>query len=80
MVTFTLKGIPTELYERLKARAAEHRRSVNSEILVCLEETLRGSRRDPKEILAVADRLHARIKMRPFTDAELRAAKNRGRP
>ena len=80
MVTFTLKGIPAELYERLKARAAQNRRSVNSEILVCLEEVLRGQRRDPQELLAEFDEARDRLKVRPFSDAELKAAKNRGRP
>ncbi len=79
MVTFTVKGIPPVIYGRLKARAAENRRSINSEILVCLEEILVGQRRDPKEIIAEADRLRAKIKMKPFTDKELRAAKEWGR-
>jgi plasmid stability protein len=43
MTTITIKGIPHELYERIKQSAAEHRRSINSEVIVCLERSLRGS-------------------------------------
>ena len=38
--TLTLKNIPDEVYIRLKAAAASHRRSLNSEALVCLESVL----------------------------------------
>ena len=43
MATLTIKNIPDEVYEQLKQRAARHRRSVNSEVIVCLEKVL-GSR------------------------------------
>lgn len=38
--TLTLKNIPDDLYLRLKAAAEVHRRSLNSEVLVCLESVL----------------------------------------
>lgn len=38
--TLTLKNIPDEVYERLKLSAAVHRRSLNSEAIVCLESVL----------------------------------------
>ena len=41
MRTITLKGIPEELYDRLEQNAVAHRRSINSEILVCLERCCR---------------------------------------
>jgi len=37
MRTITVKNIPLELYERLKMSATENRRSINSEIIVCIE-------------------------------------------
>ncbi|MGE3774635.1 MAG: Arc family DNA-binding protein, partial [Gammaproteobacteria bacterium] len=49
--TLTLKNIPDEVYERLKASAEMHRRSLNSEAIVCLEAALMPGR------LAVAVRL-----------------------
>jgi hypothetical protein len=80
MVTFTLKGIPPELYERLKARAAGNRRSINGEILVCIEEVLGVRRADPATVLAEARRLRSLYKGPPLTNDEIDAAKRWGRP
>ena len=35
-VTLTLKNIPEDVYRRLKLSAEAHRRSLNSEAIVCL--------------------------------------------
>ena len=35
--TLTLKNVPDDIYERLKLAAQAHRRSINSEVIVCLE-------------------------------------------
>jgi len=37
MASITIKNIDPELYERLKRQATEHRRSINNEVIVCLE-------------------------------------------
>ena len=37
MPSITVKSIPDELYERIKQSAAEHRRSINKEVIICLE-------------------------------------------
>ncbi len=79
MTTFTLKGIPDDLYERLKQRAADNRRSINGEMLVCLEEALLGRRVNQVEMLAKVDAVRERLRMRPYTQAALNAAKRRGR-
>ena len=79
MTTFTLKGIPEELYERLKRRAAANRRSINGEMLVCLEEALRGKRVDPADMLAKVDSVRERLDTRPYTQEALDEAKRRGR-
>ena len=39
MATMTVKDVPEKLHRRLKARAAAHRRSLNSEVIACLEAT-----------------------------------------
>ena len=38
--TLTPKNIPDAVYERLKASAQSHRRSLNSEAIVCLDSVL----------------------------------------
>jgi plasmid stability protein len=40
MVTLTIKNLPDSLYEQLKLTAAKHRRSINSEVIVQLENAL----------------------------------------
>jgi len=79
MATVTIKGLPDDLYDRLKRRAATHRRSINRELIVCLEEMLLGNRVDPREMLRWADRVREQARIRPYTEAALKAAKNRGR-
>jgi len=48
----TLKNIPDEVYNRLKIAAGMHRRSLNSEAIVCLEAALVPGRVKPSERLA----------------------------
>lgn len=52
--TITLKNIPDDVYERLKAAAAAHRRSLNSEAIVCLEAALSTPRVPASERIARA--------------------------
>ena len=79
MPTLTIKGMPDPLYKRLKARAAAHRRSLNSEILVALEQAMVVPPPDVDELLVRAEALRARLNVPRLTDARLRAAKARGR-
>ena len=80
MPSLTIKNLPDDLYERLKESANEHRRSVNSEVIVCLERTLRSRRIDPEAFLIRIDALHKQVSLTPLTDEELLRAKEEGRP
>ena len=40
MPALTVKNIPDDLYSQLKKAAQAHRRSLNSEILYCVEKTI----------------------------------------
>lgn len=80
MPTITLKHIPDELYERLKESAADHRRSLNSEIIVRLEQALLSARIDPDAFLARADARRKRLALPPLTERHLKAIKTAGRP
>jgi antitoxin FitA len=79
MPNLTIKGVPEGLYGRLKRRAAEHRRSLNSEVIVCLEHATSEPAVDPEAWLADADRLRRRLKLTPVTEGALRRAKANGR-
>lgn len=80
MPTLTLKNIPEDLYTRLKAAAEAHRRSLNSEILYCVEQTLFPKKINVNEYLAEARRLRKKTAALPLNDDLLNAAKNAGRP
>lgn len=79
MPTLTIKGMPDPLYLRLKQRAAAHRRSLNSEILVALEQVVTAAPPDARALLARADALRTKLKASPLTEARLRTAKALGR-
>lgn len=80
MATLTIKNIPPDLYELIKQRAVEHHRSLNSEVIVCLENTLRVKRIDPHVFLARIDVLQKKVPLPPLKDKMLRHAKKIGRP
>jgi len=80
MPTITLKGLPDALYERLKQQAETNRRSLNSEVLVCLERATAYQPTDVDSMLARIARMQETLSVQSFTDVELNAAKNEGRP
>lgn len=77
--TLTLKDIPDEVYERLKASANKHRRSLNREAIVCLESMLLPTRVDRSERLARARTLRAAIPNTEFRARDIDAMKREGR-
>ena len=77
--TLTLKNIPDAVYERLKAAAALHRRSLNSEAIVCLETVLAPGRLAPGERLARARALRASLQAGGFGAQDIDAMKREGR-
>jgi plasmid stability protein len=79
MATLTIKNIPDAVYEQLKQRAARHRRSVNSEIIVCLETVLGSRSVDPDTFLTSLRALRETISSVFVTEEDLRTAKEEGR-
>jgi hypothetical protein len=79
MPTVTLRNIPEELYEALKRRAERNRRSLNSEIIVCLEEAVRRQGVVTEELLARARQLREKTARYTITDDEFNTAKRAGR-
>ena len=77
--SLTLKNIPDALYERLKAAAELHRRSLNSEAIVCLESVLLPNRVAPSDRVARARALRAGLPQGRFTAEDIDAAKRAGR-
>lgn len=77
--TLTLKNIPDEVYERLKDSAESHRRSLNSEAIVCLETALLPGRIAPAERLARARALRNALPKVKFRARDVDAMKREGR-
>ena len=77
--TLTLKNIPDEVYARLRASADAHRRSLNSEAIVCLESALNPAQTSAAERLARAQALRAQLGDARFAAREIDAFKRSGR-
>ena len=78
--TLTLKNIPDEVYERLRVAAELHRRSLNSEAIVCLETVLTPTKISPSERIARARALRAELPAKKFSSREIDTFKKDGRP
>lgn len=77
--TLTLKNIPDDVYDRLKASAQAHRRSMNSEAIVCLESVLMPTKLPPTERLARARALRSALPRGKFKARDVDAMKREGR-
>ena len=80
MATITVKGIPADLYERLKESARANRRSINSEVIVCIERSVRPREIEPEALIARARQLRERTEGYQLIDREFTEAKSVGRP
>lgn len=79
MPTITIKNIPQDLYEQLKLSASAHHRSINSELIHCLEMSLMPARLSAEEIAAAAQRLRSQVKTDLVDVDEMNEAKRAGR-
>ena len=80
MATLTLKNIPDNLYNQLKEAARLHRRSINSEIIYCVERTISPHEINVAEHLAMAKQLRAKTANYLLTDEDINNVKSEGRP
>lgn len=75
----TLKGVPDEVYKRLKEAAAVSHRSLNSEIIALLEASVLPRRRSAQDHLSAIRAARARLKKASFDHRELDRIKREGR-
>lgn len=80
MPALTIKNIPELLYQQLKTAAELHRRSINSEVIVCLEKTLAATKITPADRLTRIEQLRAGIKTNNITAEDIELAINSERP
>ncbi|MCP5207115.1 MAG: Arc family DNA-binding protein [Hahellaceae bacterium] len=79
MPAITIKNIPEALYSQLKQSAEAHHRSINSELIVCLEKVLVPQRINRDQLLTSARSMREKLKGLNITEADLSAAKTEGR-
>jgi len=79
MPSITVKNIPEEIYDRVREQASAHHRSINSEIIACLEKTVKPRQVSTDDILKEARRLRKKAKG-SLSSEEIESAINQGRP
>ena len=77
--SITLKNIPEPIYWRIKLAAKRHHRSLNSEIIACLEQVLAPRAIDVEAHLERARRLRESWSGPPLTIEDIEAAIDWGR-
>lgn len=78
MPTITLKNIPDNLYKKIRLRAKQSHRSINSEIIRNLEKSVMSSKADSERILESARKIKASIK-NVLSEKEITELKGNGR-
>jgi plasmid stability protein len=79
MPRIELANVPEELYERLQQRASEHGKSVESEVLGCIERALEKSHPHRAELLERFRLLRKSLEPIYLRDQDIQAAKEAGR-
>ncbi len=79
MATITLKNIPDPTYKTLKQLAAEHHRSINSEVIYLIEKATKSTKIDPNRHLIAARKFREKTKQHIVNDAMLAEMKNEGK-
>ena len=80
MESITIENVPDELYERIQQAALSNRRTMNKQIILCLERNFGMHTDDVQMILERTQQLRAKTAHYYLTDEALLRAKNEGRP
>jgi antitoxin FitA len=75
----TIKGIPDDVYEKLKRQAEKHHRSVNSEVIMTLKKSVQSQVTDPDRIIERARKLKRKAKQ-SLTMDQIQKAIDQDRP
>jgi len=79
MVAITVKNIPVEIYDRVKQNAKANHRSINSELIDIIEQSVMPQPVDVKAWLEKARQLREKTAHYVISDEELTRLKNEGR-
>ena len=79
MATLSIRNVPESLVRRLKEQAAAHRRSLNLEVIACLEAATHAVPVNAEALLARVRAIRKRPVGLRLTDRLLATLKSRGR-
>jgi len=79
MPSITVKNIPDSIYNKLKQQAQAQHRSMNSEIIACLERSVEPKRVSPDEILRLARMMRSKVRG-SLSAEEIQDGIDQGRP
>jgi plasmid stability protein len=79
MASLTIKNVPNPVLRRLKARAALHRRSLNLEVIACLESLVQSAPLDVDALLVRVREIRRTPARSRLTDRVLTRLKAAGR-
>lgn len=79
MATLTIKGVPDDLLDLLRQKAEANRRSLNSEVLVTIEQSVGRRPIDPEAFLERVRRRRERMNIGEISPELLREAREEGR-
>ncbi|HEY2029491.1 MAG TPA: Arc family DNA-binding protein [Myxococcales bacterium] len=79
MANLSVKNLPKEVHRRLRERAKRNRRSLNSELVACLQDAVMPRRLDPDEAAERIRALRARFRGAPLRDRDVDRLKSEGR-
>ena len=77
--SITLKNIPDHVYASLRAAANAHHRSLNGEIIACLEQSLLPTKNNVQEHLAKAREIRRALAPLTFSVDDITEAIKQGR-
>ena len=79
MATITVKNIPDDLYKKLKEAASYNRRSINSEVIYCIENYVKSRKINADEFIEQINNFYREKHIPLLTNDTLREFKECGR-
>ena len=80
MTSITVKNIPPDIYALLKQSAEANRRSINSEVIACIERAVSSQLVNPDLLLVRARALREKTGAYITSEENIPQVKNAGRP
>lgn len=78
MNSITVRNIPDSLHKKLKKRSRLFRRSLNSEIIKCLEEALMPNKNEIEQLLERSNTIRSKLSF-TILNEDINTAKSSGR-